>query len=67
MVVEKGHFIKDVKARDSRAFTKNVKMPKAQRCFDQGGAVAQSIERATPCEKVPGSIPSVAARSLLVR
>ena len=31
-----------------------------------GGAVAQSVERATPGEEVPGSIPSVAARSLLV-
>ena len=30
-----------------------------------GGAVAQSVERATPGE-VPGSIPAVAARSLLV-
>ena len=32
----------------------------------QGGAVAQSVERATPGKKVPGSIPAVAARSLLV-
>ena len=31
-----------------------------------GGAVAQSVERATPGEEVPGSIPAVAARSLLV-
>ena len=31
-----------------------------------GGGVAQSVERATPGEKVPGSIPAVAARSLLV-
>ena len=31
-----------------------------------GGAVAQSVERATPGEKVPGSIPAGAARSLLV-
>ena len=31
-----------------------------------GGAAAQSIERATPGEKVPGSISAVAARSLLV-
>ena len=30
-----------------------------------GGAVAQSVERATPGEEVPGSIPAVAARSLL--
>ena len=29
------------------------------------GAVAQSVERATPGEEVPGSIPPVAARSLL--
>ena len=28
-----------------------------------GGAVTQSIERATPGEEVPGSIPAVAARS----
>ena len=31
-----------------------------------GGAIAQSVERATPGEEVPGSIPDVAARSLLV-
>ena len=31
-----------------------------------GGAVAQSVERATPVQEVPGSIPAVAARSLLV-
>ena len=31
-----------------------------------GGAVAQSVERATPGEEVPGSIPAVAARPLLV-
>ena len=31
-----------------------------------GGAVAQSVERANPGEEVPGSIPAVAARSLLV-
>ena len=31
-----------------------------------GGAVAQSVERATPGEEVPGSIPAGAARSLLV-
>ena len=30
------------------------------------GAVAQSVERATPGEEVLGSIPAVAARSLLV-
>ena len=31
-----------------------------------GGAVAQSVERETPGEEVPGSVPTVAARSLLV-
>ena len=30
------------------------------------GAVAQSVERATPGEEVPGSIPAVAAHFLLV-
>ena len=30
------------------------------------GAVAQSVVRATPGEEVPGSIPAVAARPLLV-
>ena len=30
------------------------------------GEVAQSLERATPGEEVPGLIPAVAARSLLV-
>ena len=35
-------------------------------CLAAGGAVAQSIERATPGEEVPVSIPAVAARSLLV-
>ena len=32
----------------------------------KGGVVAQSVERATPGEKVQGPIPAVAARSLLV-
>ena len=32
----------------------------------EGGLVAQSVEGATPGEEVPGSIPAVAARSLLV-
>ena len=31
-----------------------------------GGALAQSVERAIPGEEVPGSIPALAARSLLV-
>ena len=31
-----------------------------------GGSVAQWVERATPGEEVPCSIPAVAARSLLV-
>ena len=31
-----------------------------------GGGLAQSVERATPGEKVPGSIRAVGARSLLV-
>ena len=31
-----------------------------------GGAVAQSVERATPGEEVQGPIPAVATRSLLV-
>ena len=31
-----------------------------------GRVVAQSVERATPGEEVPGSIPAGAARSLLV-
>ena len=31
-----------------------------------GGAVAQSVERASPGEEVLGSIPALAARSLLV-
>ena len=31
-----------------------------------GGAVAQSLEHATPGEQVLGLIPAVAARSLLV-
>ena len=34
--------------------------------FLKGGAVAQSVERATPGQEVPGSIPAVAAHSLLV-
>ena len=39
--------------------------PIAYHC-PQGGVVAQLVERATPGEEVPGSIPAVAARSLLV-
>ena len=35
-------------------------------CVWGGGAVAQSVERATPGEEVPGSFPAVAAVSLLV-
>ena len=35
-------------------------------CTSTGGAVAQSIERATPGEEVPFSIRAMAARSLLV-
>ena len=31
-----------------------------------GGVVAQLVERVTPYEEVPGSIPTVASRSLLV-
>ena len=31
-----------------------------------GGAVTQSVERTTPGEEIPGLIPAVAARSLLV-
>ena len=31
-----------------------------------GGALAQSVERATPGDEVVGSIPAVAARFLLV-
>ena len=34
--------------------------------FAQRGAVAQSVERATPGEEVSSSIPSAAAHSLLV-
>ena len=33
---------------------------------ERGGAVAQSVELSTPGEVVPGSIPAVAARFLLV-
>ena len=35
-------------------------------CVGGGGAVAQSVELAAPGEEVPGSISTVAARSLLV-
>ena len=45
-------------------------LKKEQAIFSEGGwgggAVAQSVEDATPDEEVPGSIPAVAARSLLV-
>ena len=34
--------------------------------LSSGGALAQSVERATPGEEIPGLIPAVAARSLLV-
>ena len=39
-------------------------MSKASRL--RRGAVAQSVKRTTPGDEVPGSIPAVAARSLLV-
>ena len=35
-------------------------------CLSIERGVAQSVERSSPGEKVPGSIPAVAARSLLV-
>ena len=35
-------------------------------CIKMVGAVAQSVERGTPGEKVLGLIPAVAARSVLV-
>ena len=42
-------------------------MPSAPSRGGGGGvAVAQSVERATTGQEVPGSIPAVAARSLLV-
>ena len=34
--------------------------------YTLGGALAQLVEHVTPGEEVPGSIPAVAARSLLV-
>ena len=34
--------------------------------YGSGGVVAQSVERATLGEEVPGSNPAAAARSLLV-
>ena len=37
-----------------------------QHLLFEGGPVAQSVERAAPDQEVPGSIPAVAARSLLV-
>ena len=51
--------------------TLDIKIPINLRLKDTGkkgggGAVAQSVERATPGEEVPGSISAVAARSLLV-
>ena len=35
-------------------------------CVGGEGSVAQSVERAAPGEEVLGSIPAVAARSLLI-
>ena len=35
-------------------------------CLQKGVVVAQSVEPATPGEEVPGSIPALATRSLLV-
>ena len=34
--------------------------------INKGGAVAQSVERATPGEEFMGPVPAIAARSLLV-
>ena len=36
-------------------------------CHIKGGLGSSAVEHATPGEEVPGSIPAVAARSLLVR
>ena len=46
--------------RDREKWTIISRSPRA------GGAVAQSVERATPGKEGPGSIPAVAASSLLV-
>ena len=35
-------------------------------CKEVGGRGSSAVERATPGEEVPGSIPAVAARSLQV-
>ena len=43
-----------------------VDLARAYFWVDVGGAVAQLVGRETPDEEVPGSIPAVAARSLLV-
>ena len=34
--------------------------------YMEGGVIAQSVERMTPSDDVPGSIPAVAPRSILV-
>ena len=47
-------------------FASHPPLPEDALNWGGGGAVAQSVERATPGEEVPGSIPAVAARSLLV-
>ena len=39
--------------------------PSSKHMHTKGGAVAQSVERATPGEEVPDSIPAVAGSSLL--
>ena len=45
---------------------KHIFYSKPASLWEGGGGVAQSVERATPGEENPGSIPAVAAHSLLV-
>ena len=53
--------------RSLLAFFKMISYQLLPFCFPSlGGAVAQSVECATPGQEVPCSIPAVAARSLLV-
>ena len=56
-----------LKSCGSAIYLKNTKLPciEPRLSGEGGGAVAQSVERATPGEEVPGSTSAVAARSLL--
>ena len=63
--IEPNHRLNDVYNLPSKPAIKNINSCTGHP-LNKGGTVAQLVERATPGQEVLGSIPAVAARSLLV-